>query len=280
MGKKIAHGTRKPGSYVTQPCPVCGKEYGYYKCRPVQTCSRACHLQLKFPDARVATNCPECGKEFWYLKSWPRKFCSRACAGKTTISNIPGWRPTAYEAICEQCGKVHTVMPKMTRGRFCSHACFGQWMKENAPSGPDNPKYGKKYGRPAHLPPPPTKSCVVCGKEFVTKQSHMFRRKCCSKECLAVLQSTQIAGANNFNWKGGYTPYYGPNWRSQRRLVRQRDNYTCQRCGITEQALNRELDVHHIRRFGDFADYRQANQGSNLVSLCNACHKIAENETA
>lgn len=268
--------TSNPEKKVVADCPVCGKEFSFYKSWPVKTCSMECRDRLNHPDAKTTTQCPECGKKFTHYKSQVRKFCSYECSGKNNIANIPDWKPTAFQNKCEQCGAEYTCKPSATRGRFCSRSCFADWMKEHAPSGPDNPKFGKRYGRPSHLPPPATKTCAVCGEEFVTKKSHAGRRKCCSKVCLAMLQSTQASGANNFNWKGGYSPYYGPNWRAQRRLVRQRDNYTCQRCGITEQELDRELDVHHIRRFGDFANYREANHENNLVSLCPICHLIVE----
>jgi len=227
----------------------------------------------------ITTQCPECGKEFTYYKSWPRKYCSKKCSGKNTASNIHRWKPSAFQTTCEQCGKEYTATPKTTRGRFCSFTCFTGWMKEHAPAGPDNPKFGKKYGRPAHLPPPVTKRCPVCGKEFTTKKSHLLRRVTCSRECSAVLQAAKESGENNFNWRGGYLPYYGPNWRPQRRAARKRDGYKCQRCGITEDELGREMDVHHIRRFGDFSDYKEANSLKNLVTLCNRCHLVVEHET-
>jgi 5-methylcytosine-specific restriction endonuclease McrA len=272
---------RKPENYTTKECPVCGKEFTYHNSWPANTCSIKCRNRLNHPDAKATTKCPECGKEFAYYKSRPggRKYCSRACAAKNAISNIPHWKPSAYETTCEQCGKKYSTTPASTRGRFCSRECFGDWMKEHAPSGPDNPKYGKKYGRPSHLPPLPTKICPVCNKEFSVKPSHFDRRVTCSKSCMAIYYVDQQTGENNFNWKGGYTPYYGPNWRQQRRTVRHRDNYTCQRCGITENELGKQLDVHHIRRFGDFSDYREANKSKNLICYCPTCHLIVEHET-
>ena len=87
------------------------------------------------------------------------------------------------------------------------------------------------------------------------------------------------AGPNNYNWKGGHEPYYGPNWKSQRRNARHRDNYTCQRCGITEEKLSRQLDVHHLTPFREFGleRYKEANTLKNLVCLCSECHHIVEN---
>jgi len=67
---------------------------------------------------------------------------------------------------------------------------------------------------------------------------------------------------------------YGPGWTSLRQQVRQRDGFRCQGCGLPE--TERAHDVHHIVPFRQFASPQQANQLSNLVSLCPACHKLAE----
>lgn len=91
-------------------------------------------------------------------------------------------------------------------------------------------------------------------------------------------QKQAVRGESNFNWKGGYEPYYGPNWRQQRRNARARDKYTCQRCGVTEKDLGRQLDVHHKIRFGNFGikRYKEANRLENLISLCYTCHTTVE----
>jgi DEAD/DEAH box helicase domain-containing protein len=67
---------------------------------------------------------------------------------------------------------------------------------------------------------------------------------------------------------------YGANWRIQRNLARARDNYRCQNCGILEST--REHDVHHRIPFRTFQSFAQANELSNLVTLCHACHRRAE----
>ena len=67
---------------------------------------------------------------------------------------------------------------------------------------------------------------------------------------------------------------YGPNWTAQRDRARARDGYRCQVCGAPEQG--RAHDVHHKVPFRAFASYRQANQLSNLVTLCPRCHRRAE----
>jgi transposase len=84
-------------------------------------------------------------------------------------------------------------------------------------------------------------------------------------------------GEKHPNWDGGDIYYYGPNWQEQRSKARERDNYTCQSCGIKESEYEKELAVHHITRMRDFKtesgfDYEQANDLDNLVTLCSSCH--------
>jgi DEAD/DEAH box helicase domain-containing protein len=67
---------------------------------------------------------------------------------------------------------------------------------------------------------------------------------------------------------------YGPNWAAQRDEARARDGYRCQACGVLEQG--RSHHVHHKTPFRTFASYRQANELSNLVTLCPRCHHRVE----
>ena len=67
---------------------------------------------------------------------------------------------------------------------------------------------------------------------------------------------------------------YGPNWTQQRAAARERDNYTCQNCGLREEG--RAHDVHHKIPFRAFERWSEANRLENLVTLCPACHRRAE----
>lgn len=56
-----------------------------------------------------------------------------------------------------------------------------------------------------------------------------------------------------------------------RELIRLRDNYTCQLCGIKWTPDKRRLDTHHI--FGDSIDSKAVG-GDHLemITLCHKCH--------
>jgi 5-methylcytosine-specific restriction endonuclease McrA len=75
-------------------------------------------------------------------------------------------------------------------------------------------------------------------------------------------------------FRGGTDPKRGPNWRRLAAAIRQRDDYTCRRCGKSQAENGQRLAVDHIMpwRLFDDADKTAANDPNNLVSLCKSCH--------
>jgi DEAD/DEAH box helicase domain-containing protein len=67
---------------------------------------------------------------------------------------------------------------------------------------------------------------------------------------------------------------YGPNWQKQRELARARDMFRCQVCGEPEGLF--EHHVHHKTPFRMFDTTEQANQLTNLITLCKSCHRKVE----
>lgn len=63
---------------------------------------------------------------------------------------------------------------------------------------------------------------------------------------------------------------YSNSWGNVlRELIRERDGYTCQICGISQKILKgklKKLSIHHI-------DYNKQNcNPDNLITLCQSCH--------
>jgi len=117
--------------------------------------------------------------------------------------------------------------------------------------------------------------CDYCGKKTkrVRSQVRAYKHHFCSKKCNGHWKAEYLVGSLIYNWKGGYQPYYGPNWRVQRYKCRIRDKNTCQICGITAQELGKNLDVDHKIPFEAFnGDYKKANDLDNLWCLCPSCH--------
>lgn len=54
--------------------------------------------------------------------------------------------------------------------------------------------------------------------------------------------------------------------------VRKRDDHTCRDCYVSQDKLNRKLDVHHVD--GD----KRNNKIENLLSLCARCHNKRESQ--
>jgi 5-methylcytosine-specific restriction endonuclease McrA len=92
--------------------------------------------------------------------------------------------------------------------------------------------------------------------------------------------SLAFGGDKHPNWAGGKNRYRGKNWARQKRLALIRDDYTCQKCGITRakciKKYHRSPNVHHIKPYRFFNSYEKANDLENLITLCDGCHQKAE----
>ena len=76
-------------------------------------------------------------------------------------------------------------------------------------------------------------------------------------------------GVNNPNWQDGKSfEQYPKEFKLIKPMVRKRDNFTCQNCGIKESDYKELLSVHHIDHD------KQNNNLYNLISLCRNCHGI------
>ena len=109
--------------------------------------------------------------------------------------------------------------------------------------------------------------CLICNKLIEYKAKLCW--KCYNKD---RLKNPQNLGIKNPMWKGGlsFLPYPSQFNNYLKRKIRKRDNYICQKCGITEEQhlkiYGAILYIHHI-------DYdKQNNQENNLITLCNKCN--------
>ena len=75
-------------------------------------------------------------------------------------------------------------------------------------------------------------------------------------------------GSKNWSWQGGisFEPYTAEFNKQLKELIRNRDNYQCQLCGMPEIENITKLTVHHI-------DYVKKNcLPDNLIALCKSCN--------
>lgn len=189
--------------------------------------------------------CKICHKLFYVKPSQfdRSKTCSMKCGGIWQSKLIQGKKNPNYKTrtnkICPHCKKTFKVLPHQNVKIFCNQKCRNAFSKkENHPSwngGGDN-------------------WCVDCNKPIST-----YAKRC--EKCSKSMQ-------HNNNWQGGKSfEKYGLEFNDDlRKLIRKRDNFTCQICGINQKQLKRKLHVHHIDK------NKKNNNPTNLVSLCINCH--------
>lgn len=80
-----------------------------------------------------------------------------------------------------------------------------------------------------------------------------------------------IKGELHWNWKGGKTPKLrllknSISWKKWRKLIFERDNYTCQDCGKRGIIIH----LHHLKSFVKFEELRF--EIINGITLCKSYH--------
>lgn len=238
--------------------------------------------------AKVKVACAFCGAELWRYPRFGRdgqnyycdKYCFHEHERKTASSgkDHPDWKDKAIVK-CDWCGKEferHYSIIEKQKNNFCCQECHYEWLRKYAPVKEQHPNWG---GGKISV------ECSWCGVELKRWPFEVKRRSVkffCSSKHRGLFYAPYQSKEGNNNWRGGYKPYYGPNWEEQRAHARQRDRYHCRMCGVAQDDLPRELDVHHIVPFREFGyisgendHYLRANRLSNLVSLCPECHGAA-----
>lgn len=277
---------RSFGSVATS-CTHCNKPISKQlnQLREKNFCSRECMYEWRKSNhfmsktkALVTCHCNFCNTEFettpYQFRRNKNNFCSAICRDEWKKFNTKKGADSPFynriEIKCDYCGSVLYRNPWKIgnlKNHFCNKECNNNWLRLNASRGSENPQY-----RTIEKP------CSYCGKILKRQpwQANGYEYTFCNKTCHGKWQSENLIGENNPLWQGGHTEYRGSNWHIQRYLARERDNNTCQHCGITKDQIGRELDVHHIIPFRHFDDYRIANALPNLVTLCGSCHMKAE----
>jgi hypothetical protein len=102
--------------------------------------------------------------------------------------------------------------------------------------------------------------CQYCGKQL-----NRYDAKCCIK-----CKGKNLTGKNNPNYNHNLTKkdrqYKRTLINPWKRKVKQRDNYTCQKCNFTKH-----LCAHHINNYANFKEQRY--DINNGITLCKICHK-------
>lgn len=143
--------------------------------------------------------------------------------------------------------------------------------------GENHPMYGKHHSEEAILKMSKSHKGQKRSEESKRKQSESRKGMKFSEEHNQKISEAQKGennsmynrlGENAPSWRGGlsfepYTPEFN---RQLKELIRQRDGYKCQLCGMPEIENIKKLTVHHI-------DYVKKNcLPSNLTALCRSCN--------
>jgi hypothetical protein len=265
--EKCAVSVANDGTYEAV-CDHCGTRFTRNKKHPGgRYCTRACfgeHRKLEDVDGV----CVGCGVTFKKRDSSDKRFCTSRCANAYHRQPNPSKKQIAKCVVCGTTFESWAYRKSICCSRKCASSLSVGIAKPTA-------------RRPDSFV---TKTCAYCGVEYARhKIYHTGGRTSsfCSIKCRAEQRSIDMKGERNHNWvdSGHKTVDRGDNWLRQARLVRKRDNYTCQDCGKVREARTELFDVHHIVPYRLFnGDYKKANELSNLVYLCRKCHVLADNE--
>lgn len=139
--------------------------------------------------------------------------------------------------------------------------------------------------------------CNSCNKMFHFSPSKLKqgRAKYCSQNCwMSSVERKELmsrvhkgkkcpfsnpphfSGIEHWNWQGGKTPEgkrvrNSEAYKSWRKTILKRDNYSCQECGIR----GGKLHADHIKSFAFFPELRLSL--NNGRTLCVPCHKNTNN---
>ena len=194
---------------------------------------------------------------------------------------------------CLACGKKTTTPSHTSRKKkYCDNVCQNKYEKLNGLRGDGTPTIisadelrrlymdekksclaiGKLIGKSIRQVSRYLKSIGVPARPFSTKGLQTRKGAVLSKETRLKI-SIKHRGALSSNWKGGVTPIHKKEratleiklWR---RAVLERDNYTCQVCGIRKKKW---MEADHIKSFVSYPELRTSIE--NGRTLCNPCHR-------
>jgi 5-methylcytosine-specific restriction endonuclease McrA len=241
---------------VETTCPTCGKELAS------ERGMRQHHTKVHDEPLPNRT-CKGCGVEFYDSKA-RRTYCDDCDpnAGK----NNGNWTGAKETTECERCGSLFEYFPSDKEGIYCA-SCIenGKGLSE---LGTD--EYAKRV----------TMDCEQCGKEMKVLQSRVERSnvRFCGRKCRDTWLSEEYRGEKHHAWKGGEVKY-GGGWWAVREEARNRDEQTCQNCGVSKEELGQHPDIHHVTPVRDFDEWSEAHRLDNVISLCPSCHQRIESGT-
>lgn len=157
------------------------------------------------------------------------------------------------------CGQKTSLYPYNDKNRGMVKGQPRPWLKGHVTKGTQLPPYRREAlarGREKH-------AAKMRGLPMPLAHREAIRR---GKLGVPGTEAQKAAkrGPNNPIWAGGYAIDL-KNWA---KAVKERDNYTCQTCGLKENS--RSTHAHHIKPFREYPALRF--EVSNGMTLCSKCH--------
>ncbi|ELY87731.1 HNH endonuclease [Natrialba hulunbeirensis JCM 10989] len=238
-------------------CPTCGKSLS------TEQGMRQHHTKVHSEPLPNRT-CTGCETDFYDPKA-RRSYCDDC--NPNAGSNNGNWRDAKETTTCTHCDADFSYYPSSKKGVFCPDC-----VADADGLLPEN--YAETVDRV-------TVACRACDAPLSVRpaaRESQERGFFCTLECYGTWLSDNVVGPAHHQWEGG-TITYGQKWWAVRRRALERDDYTCQHCGVDADELGRNPDVHHLERVRSFDEPAEAHRLENVVSLCRQCHRHAEEGT-
>ena len=255
-----------PGLHQDVRFCYCGKQLDKWRNK---FCTRKCQEEYSKANLQIKRVCKYCKKEFIIRKATLKtnatgNYCSRGCYADH-LKTLKGEKSNRYNRIvrnCDFCGKEIKVIPYRIAhypNHFCSRKCKHAFHKGRY-VGENNPCYNRiDY------------SCDNCGKVFKIIPARL-KKQCnhyCSRTCQMNQYRQNNSGVLNRNWKGG-GKHYKNGFPGAKAKYFNKKNSWCAICGTFKK-----IHIHHIIPYRLTKD----NTPSNLIPLCDSCHRKTENAT-
>lgn len=114
-----------------------------------------------------------------------------------------------------------------------------------------------------------TKKCAKCDNLILKRSTYC-------RNCSGSINSPKLRGSDSPSWKGGIYPHNlsirrSFQYKQWAKKVKERDNYTCQICGVNSVYLHSD----HIKEFSNYPELRF--DLDNGRTLCVQCHRNTPN---
>lgn len=242
-------------------CPTCGKELNTVRGK------RQHHTKVHHKPLPNRT-CADCGDMFYDEKA-QLKFCEDCKLRKG--EKAPNYKNAKETTSCDNCGSEFEYYPSDKKGIYCSDCQENAIIENNLTgdefsSGEENPNWngGKKEA-----------CCDYCGDEFSRRKKRLKDsiRNFCSPKCnIKWMRDSDVDIKQLFN--RDETQETTDEWMKVRRIVLERDDYSCQVCDNERSSHN---NIHHLIPRHLFNKDTEAHYEKNCITLCSSCHTSVEN---